>query len=48
MIDGLINTRGKGVVPDDLLQTATEHLLEDVDNETFADQMADFFRRERS
>ncbi|MBU2943954.1 type 1 glutamine amidotransferase [Shimia thalassica] len=48
MIDGLINTRGKGVVPDDLLQKATEHLLEDVDNETFADQMADFFRRERS
>ena len=48
MIDGLIHTRGKGNVPQDLLDGATEKLLEPVENQTFADQMADFFRKERA
>ena len=47
-IDGLINTRGQGVVPDDLLSAATANLDKPVANETFADQMADFFRKERN
>lgn len=47
-IDGLINTRGKGNVPQDLLDTATANLTKPVANQTFADQMADFFRKERA
>lgn len=46
-IDGLINTRGKGNVPDDLLAQATANLDKPVANQSFADQMADFFRKER-
>ncbi|TCL08998.1 GMP synthase (glutamine-hydrolysing) [Shimia isoporae] len=47
-IDGLINTRGRGVVPDDLLDAAEETLAAPVANQTLADQFADFFRQERS
>ena len=47
-IDGLINTRGKGVVPQDQLDAASANLDKPVANETFADQMADFFRKERA
>lgn len=46
-IDGLINTRGKGVVPQDQLDAAATKLDLPVANESFADQMADFFRKER-
>lgn len=42
-IEGLINTRGRGVVPDDLLDQATTLLNEPNDNERIADQMARFF-----
>ena len=48
MIEGLANTRGRGVVPDDLLDAALDNLDKATANETFADQMADFFRRERA
>ncbi len=48
MIGGLINTRGKGVVPKELLDRAVDKLGEATANQTFADQMADFFRRERA
>jgi len=47
-IDGLINTRGRGVVPDDLLDAAEDTLAEPVANQTLADQFADFFRQERT
>ncbi|WP_299354561.1 type 1 glutamine amidotransferase [uncultured Shimia sp.] len=47
-IDGLINTRGKGVVPQDQLDEAETRLDQPLANETFADQMADFFRKERA
>ena len=47
-IDGLINTRGRGNVPDDLLDAAEESLAKPVANQTLADQFADFFRQERS
>ncbi|WP_127115279.1 type 1 glutamine amidotransferase [Shimia sediminis] len=47
-IDGLINTRGKGVVPQDQLDAAATKLDLPVANESFADQMADFFRKERA
>ncbi|SHI78125.1 GMP synthase (glutamine-hydrolysing) [Shimia gijangensis] len=48
MVDGLIQTRGKGNVPQELLDAATEKLSEPVSSQTFADQMADFFRKERA
>ncbi|TKZ21309.1 type 1 glutamine amidotransferase [Shimia litoralis] len=48
VIEGLINTRGKGVVPDDLLEAAQAQLDDHISSESFADQMADFFRKERS
>ena len=48
MIDGLIHTRGQGTVPQELLDAATENLLEPVANQTFADLMADFLRKERA
>lgn len=46
-IAGLIETRGQGVVPDGLLETARNNLDKPTANESFADQMADFFRMER-
>jgi GMP synthase (glutamine-hydrolysing) len=48
MIECLANTRGRGVVPDDLLDAALDNLDKATANDTFADQMADFFRRERA
>lgn len=48
MIDGLIHTRGKGVVPQELLDEALGKLDEPISSQTFADQMADFFRKERA
>lgn len=46
-VDGLINTRGRGVVPDDILEAAIDHLDEPTASQTIADQFADFFRQER-
>jgi GMP synthase (glutamine-hydrolysing) len=43
-IDGLIRTRGKGVVPDDQLATATAKLSEPLDNSDIATHMAQFFK----
>ncbi|MEQ6247409.1 type 1 glutamine amidotransferase [Sulfitobacter sp. HNIBRBA3233] len=43
-IDGLIRTRGKGVVPDDQLDAATKALPLATDNDKIADFMADFFK----
>jgi GMP synthase (glutamine-hydrolysing) len=47
-IDGLIRTRGKGVVPDPLLQAATAKLDEPTDSAEIAAEMARFFRKERT
>ena len=47
-IAGLIETRGRGNVPDDLLKAAQDNLDKPTASESFADQMADFFRKERT
>ncbi|MDK3016081.1 type 1 glutamine amidotransferase [Pseudodonghicola flavimaris] len=47
-IKGLIDTRGKGVVPDPLLERAEAQLSAPVDNTRIARQMADFLKRKRS
>ena len=44
-VDGLIQTRGKGVVPQDQLDAATELLDQPLDTDDVADQMAAFFKR---
>lgn len=44
-IGGLIATRGKGVVPQPLLDTATAHLDEPVAQQAMADQFAAVFNR---
>ncbi|WP_372885527.1 type 1 glutamine amidotransferase [Shimia sp.] len=48
VIGGLINTRGKGVVPQDLLDRAVDDIHLPTASQTFADQIADFFKRERA
>lgn len=44
-IDGLIRHRGKGVVPDAQLASATSDLTQPNDNAQIATQMANFFKR---
>ena len=43
-IDGLIQTRGKGVVPDTQLATASASLSQPIDNANIAAHMAEFFK----
>lgn len=47
-IDGLIRTRGRGAVPDSLLDAATDMLEGPTHNDEIAAQMAAFFKRKRS
>ncbi len=47
-VDGLIRTRGRGVVPDDLLNEASAQLEKPTDRMELADQMAAFFKKERA
>ncbi|MBW4710269.1 type 1 glutamine amidotransferase [Roseobacter sp. YSTF-M11] len=47
-IDGLIRTRGKGVVPETLLAQATEKLGAPTDRDLIAETMASFFKKERA
>ncbi|WP_171173970.1 type 1 glutamine amidotransferase [Ruegeria sp. HKCCD8929] len=47
-VDGLIRTRGKGVVPDALLQQASDRLDGPIDSREIADLMAAFFKKERA
>jgi GMP synthase (glutamine-hydrolysing) len=47
-IEGLIEGRGKGVVPDALLERARAGLSAPTDNDVVARQMADFFEKERA
>ena len=46
-IDGLIRTRGPGLVPQDQLEAATAILDTPTDNSVIADKMAAFFKQER-
>lgn len=43
-VDGLINTRAKGVVPDELLETARKKMGGKRDSNVIATRIADFFR----
>ncbi|WP_299676911.1 type 1 glutamine amidotransferase [uncultured Roseobacter sp.] len=47
-IDGLIRTRGKGVVPDALLEQAADRLKLPTDRMEIAEMMAAFFKKERA
>ena len=47
-VDGLMRTRGKGVVPDDLLAAAALRLTEPNQNQTMANQIAAFFLQPRT
>jgi GMP synthase-like glutamine amidotransferase len=44
-VDGLMRTRGKGLVPDDLLEKAGALLDEPVDDAVVARRIAEFFKR---
>ena len=44
LVETLINTRGRGVVPDDLLEHALAALPASIDSQAYAGQMADFFK----
>ncbi len=46
-IDGLIKTRGKGVVPDAQLEAATAKLDSPLDSADIAEQMTAFFKKNR-
>jgi len=46
-VDGLIKTRGRGLVPDGLLDGAVARLDAPVDNTSMADQIAAFFKQPR-
>lgn len=47
-IKGLMETRGKGVVPDDLMQAAAKRLPAKDDNPKIAQHMAEFLKKERA
>ena len=47
-IKGLMDTRGKGVVPDDLMQAAADRLPSPDDNPKIAQHMAAFLKKERA
>jgi len=45
IVESLINTRGRGVVPDQILDEALTNLPNPTQNQTMADRMAAFFKR---
>ena len=47
-VDGLMKTRGKGVVPDDLMEAATARLSQPLDDRTMAGRIAAFFKQPRA
>ncbi|WP_170788881.1 type 1 glutamine amidotransferase [Ruegeria lacuscaerulensis] len=47
-IQGLIETRGKGLVPDELMQAATDRLPANDDNPKIGQFMAEFLKKERA
>lgn len=46
-VDGLMQTRGRGVVPDDLMARAAERLRDPLDHGTIASRIARFFKQPR-
>lgn len=46
-VDGLMRTRGPGLVPDDLMAAARDRLAQPLDDRTMAGRIAAFFRRAR-
>ena len=46
-VDGLMQTRGKGVVPDDLMAKAASRLADPLDDGTIAARIAKFFKQPR-
>ena len=47
-VDGLMKTRGKGVVPDELMRAATARLAQPLDDRTMAGRIAAFFKQPRA
>lgn len=47
-VDGLMKTRGRGVVPDDVMAKASDRLALPLDTQTMADRIAAFFKQERA
>ena len=47
-VNGLMETRGKGLVPDDLMDTARTRLPLPIDDHLMADQISDFFKMARA
>ena len=47
-IDGLMKTRGKGLVPDQVMADAALRLTEPLQDQTMADQIAAFFKANRA
>lgn len=47
-VDGLMKTRGKGLVPDDLMADATKRLALPIQDKTMASQIAAFFKEPRA
>lgn len=47
-VDGLMKTRGKGVVPDDLMEAASARLSQPLDDRTMAGRIAAFFKQPRA
>ena len=47
-IDGLMRTRGKGLVPDDVMERASANLTLPIQDKTMADQIAAFFKKPRA
>ena len=47
-VDGLMKTRGKGLVPDDVMAAAAERLEDDLADRTIARQIAAFFKNPNS
>ena len=47
-VNGLMETRGKGLVPDDLMTVARDRLPLPIDDRAMADQITDFFKMARA
>jgi GMP synthase-like glutamine amidotransferase len=47
-VNGLMETRGKGLVPDDLMAIARDRLPLEIDDRAMADQITDFFKMARA
>jgi GMP synthase (glutamine-hydrolysing) len=47
-VNGLMETRGKGLVPDDLMSVARNRLPLPIDDRAMADQITDFFKMARA